>query len=142
VDAHRRTANVVSPQAVQERERTLGIDMLDGELLEGRLLVDVHRRTILRPGCRRVEFAQPRGRRGNLPLMRPRAELAGSRLVVGRDDRAAHFSMSGGDVLVVADGAGGTGGGAEAAEAVLAAVGASLAVRDAQGWVELLARVD
>jgi serine/threonine protein phosphatase PrpC len=71
----------------------------------------------------------------------PRAELAVARLVVGREDRAAHFATSGGDVFVVADGAGGTGGGAAAAEAVIAAVGASV-IGDALGWVELLARVD
>lgn len=44
-------------------------------------------------------------------------------------------------MFVVADGAGGTGGGAAAAEAVIVAVEASQS-HDAQGWVQLLGRVD
>lgn len=70
-----------------------------------------------------------------------RAGLVVARVVVGREDRAAHFATSGGEVLVVADGAGGTGGGAAAAEAVVAAV-ETAAIGDAEGWVRLLGRVD
>ncbi len=62
--------------------------------------------------------------------------------MVGRDDRAAHFARPEGDILVVADGAGGTGGGGAAADAVLAAVSRCVAMRETQGWVEVLTRLD
>lgn len=64
------------------------------------------------------------------------------RAVHGREDRAAHFVMAFGEILVVADGAGGTGDGMYAAEAVIAAVAAGLDSADAGACVALLARVD
>lgn len=62
--------------------------------------------------------------------------------VWGREDRAAHFVTERGDVLVVADGAGGTGDGAYAAEAVVAAVAANLELRDGAAWEALLVSID
>ena len=64
------------------------------------------------------------------------------RMVVGREDRAAHFSTSTGCVLVVADGAGGTGDGAHAADAVIEAVAANRELQGADAWAALLAQID
>lgn len=77
----------------------------------------------------------------------PPAVLSGMRLridrfVSGGDDRAGHFQTVDGDVLVVADGAGGIGDGAHAAASVIAAVAADLALADALACAALLNRVD
>jgi PPM family protein phosphatase len=57
------------------------------------------------------------------------------------DDRAGAFDFAGGQLLVVADGAGGTSGGAAAAQAVVDHL-RDLSANVEQDWVEVLSRLD